>query len=59
MGTVDDKVNHFEMEQTLPDCTECLAYFPFRTETCPLCPHRTKGEYDPACVKHCMAACMK
>ena len=36
-----------------------LACFPFPTETCILCPHLTKKGLKPACVKHCMAACMK
>ena len=34
-------------------------YFPFPTETCILCPHLTKEGLEPACAKHCMAACMK
>ena len=49
----------FEVEQTKPDGKEYLAYFPFPTETCLLCPHLTRDGYEPACVKHCMAACMK
>ena len=48
----------FEVEQKLPDGSMYLAYFPFPTETCILCPHLTKEGFEPACVKHCMAACM-
>jgi len=49
----------FEVEQTLPDGKEYLTFFPFPTETCLLCPHLTREGFEPACVKHCMAACMK
>jgi Fe-S-cluster-containing dehydrogenase component len=49
----------FEVEQTRPDGSEYLTYFPFPTETCLLCPHLTREGFEPACVKHCMAACMK
>ena len=49
----------FEVEQTLPNGREYLAFFPFPTESCILCPHLTKEGLDPACVKHCMADCMK
>jgi len=49
----------FEVEQTLPNGGEYLAFFPFPTETCLLCPHLTREGLEPACVKHCMAACMK
>ena len=49
----------FEVEQKLPDGSMYLAYFPFPTETCILCPHLTREGLEPACVKHCMAACMK
>jgi len=49
----------FEVEQTLPNGREYLTYFPFPTESCILCPHLTGEGLDPACVKHCMAACMK
>ena len=49
----------FEVEQKLPDGREYLSYFPFPTEACILCPHLTREDMDPACVKHCMGACMK
>ncbi len=49
----------FEVEQKLPDGRGYLAYFPFPTEACILCPHLTREGFEPACVKHCMAACMK
>jgi len=49
----------FEVEQKLPDGRVCLTYFPFPTEACILCPHLTREGFEPACVKHCMAACMK
>ena len=32
---------------------------PFPTELCMLCAGRTKKGLEPACVQHCMAACMK
>ena len=47
------------MEQRLPHDRAYLAYLPFPTELCVLCRHRTINGDDPACVKHCMAACMK
>ncbi len=49
----------FEVEQTLPDGRETLSFFPFPTDSCLLCPHLTREGLDPACVKHCMAACMR
>ena len=49
----------FEAEQKLPDGKLYLTYFPFPTESCILCPHLTKEGLEPACVKHCLAACMK
>jgi Fe-S-cluster-containing dehydrogenase component len=33
-------------------------FFPFPTELCDLCAARTRGGEKPACVKHCMTACM-
>jgi len=39
---------------TLKGCS-----LPFPTELCTLCAGRTKKGLEPACVKHCMAACMK
>ena len=49
----------FEVEQKLSNGGAYLSYFPFPTESCILCPHQTKDGYEPACVKHCMSACMK
>jgi Fe-S-cluster-containing dehydrogenase component len=48
-----------EVVQSLPHDKAYLAYIPFPTELCTLCPARTKKGLEPACVKHCMAACMK
>ena len=48
-----------EVEQRLPNDRVYLAYLPFHTELCVLCPQHTKKGFDPPCVKHCMAACMK
>jgi Fe-S-cluster-containing dehydrogenase component len=48
-----------EVVQELPKDKAYLAYLPFPTELCTLCPARTKKGLEPACVKHCMAACMK
>ena len=36
-----------------------LTFLPFPTENCILCAPRTKKGLEPACVKHCMAGCMK
>jgi Fe-S-cluster-containing dehydrogenase component len=49
----------FEVEQKTRGGGEYLTFFPFPTESCLLCPHRTKEGREPACVQHCMAACMK
>jgi Fe-S-cluster-containing dehydrogenase component len=49
----------FEVEQKLPNGGAYLTYFPFPTEVCILCSHLTKEGLEPACVKHCMSACMK
>ena len=48
-----------EVEEKLPNDRAYLAYVPFPTELCILCAPRTKQGLEPACVKHCMAACMK
>jgi Fe-S-cluster-containing dehydrogenase component len=48
-----------EVVQSLPNDKAYLAYLPFPTELCTLCAGRTKKGLEPACVKHCMAACMK
>jgi Fe-S-cluster-containing dehydrogenase component len=48
-----------EVVQSLPKDRAYLAYLPFPTELCTLCASRTKRGLEPACVKHCMAACIK
>jgi Fe-S-cluster-containing dehydrogenase component len=48
-----------EVVQKLPNDKAYLTYLPFPTELCILCAGRTKKGLEPACVQHCMAACMK
>jgi Fe-S-cluster-containing dehydrogenase component len=48
-----------EVEQKLQKGKAYLSYIPFPTELCVLCPHLTREGLEPACVKSCMAACMK
>ena len=48
-----------EVVQKLPKDKAYLTYLPFPTELCILCAPRTKKGLKPACVMHCMAACMK
>ena len=48
-----------EVVQRLPNDQAYLTYLPFPTELCILCPSRTRKGLEPACVKHCMASCMK
>ena len=48
-----------EIEQQLPNDRAYLTYLPFPTELCILCAPRTRQGLEPACVQHCMAACMK
>jgi len=48
-----------EMIQELPGNKLYIAYLPFPTELCILCIPRIKEGLPPACVKHCMAGCMK
>jgi Fe-S-cluster-containing dehydrogenase component len=48
-----------EVVQQLPGDRAYLTYIPFTTELCILCAPRIKKGLEPACVKHCMAACMK
>jgi Fe-S-cluster-containing dehydrogenase component len=48
-----------EVVQQLPNDKHYLAFLPFPTELCVLCRPRTRKGLEPACVKHCMAACMK
>ena len=48
-----------EIVESLPDDKAYLVYLPFPTELCVLCAARTKKGLEPACVQHCMAACIK
>lgn len=48
-----------EIVERLPDDNAYLVYLPFPTELCVLCAARTRRGIEPACVKHCMAACIK
>ena len=48
-----------EIVQKLPNDRTYLAFLPFPTELCILCAPLTKQGIEPACVKHCMAQCMK
>jgi len=48
-----------EIVQTLPDGRPYLCFIPFPTELCSLCAPRTSQGLEPACVKHCMARCIK
>jgi Fe-S-cluster-containing dehydrogenase component len=45
--------------QNLPRNKVSLSFFPFPTKLCNLCSSRTMKGLLPACVKHCMARCMK
>ncbi len=48
-----------EIVQNMPKDKAYLTFLPFPTELCILCANRTKKGLEPACVKHCMAGCMK
>ena len=48
-----------EMIQMLPNGKPYLSFIPFPTENCSLCVSRTRNGLEPACVKHCMARCIK
>lgn len=48
-----------EIVQRMPNDLAYLVYLPFPTELCVLCAPRTRLGLEPACVKHCMASCMK
>jgi len=48
-----------ETIQKLPNGKVYLSFFPFPTRLCTLCVRRTVKGLMPACVKHCMARCMK
>jgi Fe-S-cluster-containing dehydrogenase component len=45
--------------QNLPQGRLYLSFFPVPTILCNLCASRTMKGLKPACVKHCMAGCMK
>ncbi|HCY87001.1 MAG TPA: oxidoreductase [Desulfobacteraceae bacterium] len=47
-----------EIVQDLPKGKAYLSFVPMPTELCVLCPKRIKKGLAPACVTHCMAACM-
>jgi Fe-S-cluster-containing dehydrogenase component len=49
----------FEIVEPLPNDKAYLAFVPFPTELCVLCAARTRKGLEPACVQHCMAACME
>ena len=36
-----------------------IDYLPFLTDLCDLCMKRIREEEEPACVKHCQAACIQ
>jgi Fe-S-cluster-containing dehydrogenase component len=36
-----------------------IDYLPFLTDLCDLCMKRNREGEEPACVKHCQAACMQ
>ena len=48
-----------ETVQMLPSGKPYLSFIPFPTELCSLCASRTSQGLEPACVKHCMARCIK
>lgn len=48
-----------ETVQKLPNGKPYISFIPFPTELCNLCAGRTKKGLEPACVKHCMAQCIK
>ena len=47
-----------EVIQKMPRDRAHLAYLPVPTSHCILCRPRTRKGLQPACVQHCMAACM-
>jgi Fe-S-cluster-containing dehydrogenase component len=48
-----------EVVQKLKGDKSYLTFLPFPTELCVLCAGRTRKGQQPACVQHCLAACMK
>ena len=57
-GTIKG-IEVLEVEQKLPMNRAYLAYIPFPTELCTLCPHYAEKGIEPPCVSQCMASCMK
>ncbi len=57
-GTIKG-IEVLEVEQKLPMNRAYLAYIPFPTELCTLCPHYAEKDMEPPCVSQCMASCMK
>jgi len=37
----------------------CIDYLPFLTDLCDLCIQKNREGEEPACVKHCQAACIQ
>lgn len=54
-GIVGIKVE--EVVSNAPDKVY-VDYMPYTTRFCDLCAERTKSGEQPACVKHCQAACI-
>ena len=48
-----------DMTQELPGGKVDVTYFPFLTRSCSFCLSRVKKGLLPACVRHCMAQCLK
>ena len=48
-----------ETVQMLANGKPYLSFVPIPTEVCSLCASRTRRGLEPACVKHCMAKCIK
>jgi len=48
-----------EVVEAVPNDRAYLVYLPFPTELCIPCAHRTVEGKKPACVAHCMEACLK
>lgn len=48
-----------ELIEELPGRKLDITYFPLLTRLCLFCPPRVKRGLLPACVKHCMAQCLK
>ena len=55
VGQCGIKVTEFVLRTNKP---LSIDYLPFPTDLCDLCAARTSAGEQPACVKHCQAACM-